>query len=98
MITRYVFVRLLPDHQGEASAIAAYTREALSGLPQIRSLEVGRPADAHAAKGWDLSIAVTFDDLEAVEAYRIHPVHRAYVDDYLKPRMKVIKAWNFDLV
>ena len=38
-----------------------------------------------------------FESLDAVEPYRIHPDHRSYVDDFLKPRLAVIKAWNFKL-
>ena len=34
--------------------------------------------------------------LEDVDPYREHPVHRSYVDDFLKPRLAVLKAWNFE--
>jgi len=98
MIARYVFLRLTPEYRGDAVAdIAAHSRRVLASLPHVKTLHVGQPADGHAGKGWDLSIALTFEDLEAVEAYRVHPEHRRYVDDYLKPRLQVIKAWNFDI-
>ena len=32
-----------------------------------------------------------------IEPYRVHPDHRAYVDEFLKPRMEIIKAWNFEV-
>ncbi|HUH02496.1 MAG TPA: Dabb family protein [Kofleriaceae bacterium] len=97
-IDRYVFVKLAAEAATPASReeIAAYTREALGALPGVQAVRVGVPADAAATASWDLSIVVTFARIEDVEPYRVHPLHRAYVDEYLAPRTVVIKAWNFD--
>lgn len=95
MIDRYVFVRLEKEHASERDAIAAHSAEVLGKLPGVLQVSVGTPADEHAGAAWDLSIAVRFASLEDVEAYRVHPAHRRYVDEYLRPRMQVIKAWNF---
>lgn len=94
-IERYVYVRLSEQYTAEREDVAAHTRKVLAALPQVLSVSVGIPADDHADKAWDLSIALRFASLADVEAYRVHPDHRRYVDDYLRPRMKVIKAWNF---
>ncbi len=32
-----------------------------------------------------MSLSVTFDDLEALERYLIHPVHRRVVAEHLEP-------------
>ena len=99
MIERYVFLKLDDSHataQGRAT-VAAETRQRLADLPGVRGLRVGLPADDRAAQAWDLSIAVVFDDLEAVETYRVHPDHRAYVDASLRPMLAKITAWNFEL-
>ncbi len=98
MIARYAFVRLDERHRGAAALeVAEVAQASLASLPQVRGVQVGVPADDHSAKGWDLSIALTFDTLEALEDVRAHPDYRAYADGYLAPRTHVIKAWNFDL-
>ena len=95
MIERYVYIRLKPEHTGERETIAARARELLPRLPGVVSAAVGLPADEHADKAWDLGFAVRFQSIDDVEGYRTHPEHRQFVDDYLQPRTKVIKAWNF---
>lgn len=97
MIERIVLFKLKDEFcTDEArSEIAKHTREALSVLPGVKSISVGVPADAPSEKSWDLSIVLGFETLEAIDGYREHPDHRAYVDDYMRPRMEVIKAWNF---
>lgn len=99
MIDRYVFVKLEDEYaNGAARAeIAAHSRQALAALPGVVRVTVGTPADEAAVKSWDLSIVVRFARIEDVEPYRIHPEHRRYVDEYLAPRMQVIKAWNFQV-
>ncbi len=70
-------------------------RRALACIPSIASFEVGAPADAHAEAAWDICLRVRFASIDDVEPYRLHPAHRAFVDEFLKPRVEVIKAWNF---
>lgn len=98
MITRYVFVKLGDEYADEAgrAAVARETREQLAAIPGPTGVTVGTPASAHDASKWDLSIAVSFERLADIEPYRVHPAHRRYVDEYLRPRMVVIKAWNFE--
>jgi len=99
MIERYVFLKLKDaDSTSDGRReVIDHTREVLPKIPGVRSVAVGEPADGHAVASWDVSIVVRFDKIEDVEPYRLHPDHRAYVDTFLKPRLEVIKAWNFDL-
>lgn len=99
MIERIVLIKLNDEHAHDAgrAAVAARSREILSALPDVTAVAVGVPADEPSLKSWDLSLTLRFESLEAVEAYRVHPSHRAYVDEYLKPRLLLIKAWNFDI-
>ena len=99
MIERYVFLKLKDAHSTSAGRreVIEHTREALPKIPGVRGVAVGEPADGHAVASWDVSIVVRFDKIEDVEPYRVHPDHRAYVDEFLKPRLEVIKAWNFDV-
>lgn len=98
MVGRYVFIRLKPQFRGEElGETVRHSRAVLESLPQVIRVDVGTAADVHAQKGWDISLALTFEDLAAVEAYRAHPAHRAYVDTFLRPRLEVLKAWNFTI-
>lgn len=97
MIDRIVLFKLKDDYANDAARaeIAAHSRAVLEKLSQVRSVSVGEPADEAAGQSWDISLVVVLDDLEAVAAYNVDPDHRAYVDDYMIPRVEVRKAWNF---
>lgn len=97
MVQRIVLFKLKDEFCNDAarSEIAAYTREVFTALEGVRSAHVGVPADAPSEKSWDLSIVLQFDSIDAVKRYAVDPDHRAYVDDYIRPRMEVVKAWNF---
>jgi hypothetical protein len=99
MILRTVFVKLHDEWstaRGRTTVIAQ-TREALQAIPGTIELVVGTPADGHSTAAWDLCIQIRFDDLNAAQKFADHPLHRAHIDDFLKPKMVVIKAWNFEI-
>jgi hypothetical protein len=98
MIERYVFIKLTDDHSTPEGrrAVIDHTRATLPDVPGTAGVTVGAPADESAEAAWDVSIVVRFASLADVEPYRTHPAHRAYVDEFLRPRMAVIKAWSFD--
>ena len=96
MIERYVFIKLAegrstPDGRAE---VVAEAERVLPGLPGVVSVRIGTPADEHAQRAWDVSLVLEFSSLEDEGAYRAHPEHRRFVDEFLAPRMAVIKAWN----
>jgi hypothetical protein len=98
MIERYVFIKLNAEYASEHGRRAVVDRtRALAALPGVLELRVGVPTEAAGSKSWDVSIAVRFADVAAFERYRLDPDHRAYVDEFLAPRLEVIKAWNFEL-
>ena len=97
MVERLVLVKLdnanaTPEGRKE---IAEHTKHVLADLPGVKEVRVCGPADDRTATSWDLAIKVQFDDVSAVEPYLAHPTHRAYVDEYLGPKMVTIKGWNF---
>ena len=99
MIERYVFIKLKDAHAtttGKADVVEE-TKAKLPGLPGVLSVTVGTPADEATQSSWDVSIVVRFAKIEEVENYRVHPVHRDYVDNFLRPQMESIKAWNFEV-
>lgn len=98
MIERIVLFKLKDAHANDAARreVAAHSRDALEKVPGVRGVSVGVPADEASAKSWDLSIVVRFDAMDDVAPYLAHPDHRRYVDEYMRPRMEVVKAWNFE--
>jgi len=96
MIERIAFLKLAPAHVAERDAIARRAMEVLRPLPTLAALSVGVAADTGAA--WDLVVTATFADADAAAAYRAHPVHRDFVDNFVAPRCTARKAWSFESV
>jgi len=97
MVQRIVLIKLDDPFTEPAarSEIAEYSRKEIARVPGVRDVTVGISADEATEGDWDLSLVVHFDRIEDVAPYGAHPVHRAYVDDYLRPKLAFIKAWNF---
>lgn len=97
MVERLVLVKLdnanaTPDGRRE---IADYSERVLADVPGVKEVHVCAPADDRTAASWDLALKVRFDRVEDIEPYLAHPAHRAYVDEYLSPKMVTIRGWNF---
>jgi hypothetical protein len=97
VIDRIVLIKLKDEYATNAGReeVRQRTLTDLNGLPQIRGLKVGLPADPSSLESWDISILLQFESMDEVQAYLPHPDHRRYVDEFLRPRMDCIKAWNF---
>ncbi len=98
MFDRFVFVKLKDqwaNDDGVAEFIAE-SRRVLPGIPGVLRVRAGRPADAHAGKGWDACLVLGFASLEAIETYRVHPDHQAFLDEFLGPRVEAKRVWNFE--
>ena len=98
MITRTVLVKLNDEWATPAgrAAVATHSAKALSAIPGVTHAEALVPADEASLASWDVMFTVRFEDLAAVEPYRIHPLHTAFLNDYLNPKAVVKKAWNWN--
>jgi len=97
-IARHVYIRLKSEHQNEAGRAAlAEASRVLAEVPGVESLSVLMPADKQALDAWDACLVLRFAGLDAVAGYREHPDHRRFVDEFLRERAAVLKAWNFEL-
>ena len=97
MITRTVLVKLNDEWssvEGRAE-IAAYSEQALADIPGVVSAQALVPSDDASLASWDLIFLVQFASMDDVEPYRVHPLHTAYLSDYLNPKAAVKKAWNW---
>jgi len=98
VIERVVLIKLKPEYANDEqrAAIAGATATTLRDAAGVRALRVCTAADARTRREWDVCIEVVLDDLDAVERYRVDPVHRAYADVFLKPLMDRIRVFNFE--
>jgi hypothetical protein len=94
---RVVLVKLKKEHAnpGARAEIAARALADLGGLPGVVSVTAGGPGDAACEASWDVNITVRCATLDDFAAYRAHPDHRRFADEYLAPRAEVRKAWTF---
>ncbi len=98
MFDRFVFVKFKDqwaNDQGVAEFVAE-SRRVLPKIPGVLRVRAGRPADAHAGKGWDVCLVLGFASLEDIEVYRVHPDHTAFLETFLAPRVEAKRVWNFE--
>jgi hypothetical protein len=99
MIERIVLLKL-KDEQATPELIAevaSYSREVLRRLPGVLECHVGVAAEDRTSSSWHLALVLRFASVEDLEPYAMHPDHRAYVDEYLQPRLESITAYNFEV-
>lgn len=97
VIERVVLIKLAPEYAGQRADVAAATREVLGTAPGVLSLRIGMPADDRTGRECDLSLHLRFADMDAVERYREHEIHRKYVDVFLRPMLDRIRVYNFEI-
>jgi Stress responsive A/B Barrel Domain len=100
MIERHVLIKLKTEQCNDKARreIAEATLKALRAIPQVRSVSVGVPADEHATAAWDLSLVVHLNSLADVQPYMDDAGHQRFTHEYLRPRVEVVKHWNFEPV
>ncbi len=64
--------------EGEVDDLIESLRALDGVVPEIRELEVGRDI-VRSERSFDLALYSTFDDLEAMQRYQVHPDHQAVV-------------------
>ena len=98
MIERVHLVKLKAEHATARGRreIIDHALAVLPAVPGVRGVTAGAPADPDAEQSWDLFIVVRFAAIGDIAAYRVHPEHRRFVDEFLAPRVDVKKGWNFD--
>ena len=97
MIQRIILLKLNKEFATDSgrAAVIDHSRKVLTALPGVLRAEIGSPADETSAESWDISMVLNFASTDDLEPFRVHPEHRSYVDDYVKPKLALIKAWNF---
>lgn len=97
MVRRIVLIKLKEPWANDAGRRETARRVAadLGAVEEVGTAEVLLPLGGKSGKDWDLCLVVTFATEDAVAGYVDDPAHRRLVDEFLRPRLEVIKAWNF---
>jgi Stress responsive A/B Barrel Domain len=96
MLRHVVSIRLREDApEGSLDKLIDALNALPSRIQEIRGFQVGRdvvrgPRSAHVV------LIADFDDLDALDRYRVHPEHRHVVDTYIKPQLEHITAVDFE--
>ena len=99
MIERIVLLKLKEGLAGPETCeeVAEHSRRVLPNLPGVLEAHVGVAADDRTAETWDLSLVLRFESLDHIPPYAAHPDHRSYVDEYLRPIIDSLVAYNFEV-
>lgn len=82
MITHIVLYRLKDGSEQSRKALVERFLSMRGKIPQLRSLDAGSDL-VNSARSYDVALVCTYDSLEDLEAYRVHPVHLP-VMEYVK--------------
>ena len=99
MIERIVLLRLTDEHASPESLreVVEHSMQVLPGLPGVLACHVGLASDERTFDDWHVSLVLRFASADDIPPYAVHPAHRAYVDQFLRPKLESIAAFNFEV-
>lgn len=99
MIKRVVLLKLTEEYANTAGRdkVARHAQRVLPLLPGVVRVEVGQVAivDDAPPPEWDVTLMVELERIEDYPRYRDDPDHRAFLDEFLKPRTVARASQNF---
>ena len=99
MLVHSVYFWLKSDLSDAQRAEFATALKALGDIPNLAAFYVGTPADVAdrpvVDKTFDYSITGVFENLEAHNAYQVHPLHLAFVAQG-KPKWVRLQVYDSD--
>jgi hypothetical protein len=78
MLKHLVLFKLHTQHQSRGPELVDKLNKLNGIIPSLISLHAGIDV-LHSPASWDLGLIAEFEDLDALEAYRIHPEHQKVV-------------------
>ena len=80
MLCHLVFYQMKNGTNGaDADRLIREARERLPKLPGVLNLKAGKNIDSSGKH--QVALSMDFADVETLEVYRVHPDHRAFVND-----------------
>ncbi len=96
MIRHVVLIRFRDDSPETAiDDLVAGLKALPPKVPEIKSYEVGVDI-AHGQNSAQVCLVSDFEDMDALERYRIHPDHREVVDRLILPYLNEITAADYE--
>lgn len=78
MITHIVLFKLKDRSPESVAATAKVLRDLEGKIPELLTIEVGIDV-LHSERSYDIALHTTFDSLEALNAYQVHPEHKKVI-------------------
>jgi len=99
MIERIVLLKLQEEFATEEALaeLVERSRDVMPKLPGVVGCSVGLAADEKSGDQWHISLVVRFASLDDLPLFADHPDHRSYVDEFIRPRLASIAAYNFEV-
>jgi len=78
MITHIVLFKLKDRSPASVAATAQVLRDLEGRIPEMKSIAVGIDV-LHSERSYDIALTTTFDSLEGLSAYQVHPEHKKVI-------------------
>ena len=85
MLTHHVLFWLKADTTEEQKKAFRGGLESLKEVEIIKSFYIGTPAPIERAvvdTSYTFSLLIVFDDLAGHDVYQVHPIHKAFLDEF----------------
>ena len=94
MICHLVFYRTKQGlNEQDEIRLMEEARRRLPKVPGVMNLKVGRSLGG-TDQGFTIALAMDFTDVDALEAYRVHPDHQKFVTKIAEPLLE--NVWRYD--
>ena len=95
MFTHVVFFKLKDKNKENIERAKEILMRVDGNVPTLRSIKVGVDV-VNSARSYDLALIATFDSIEGMNEYQVHPVHVDEVLANLKPMLESSAAVDFE--
>lgn len=93
MITHHVLFWLKADTTEAQKTAFKASLKTLENIEVVKTFHVGTPAPIERAvvdTTYTFSLLLTFDDLAAHDVYQVHPLHKAFLDEFRETFERVV--------
>jgi hypothetical protein len=93
MLTHHVLFWLKPDTSEEKKQAFRMGLESLRPIESVKSMYIGTPSSIDRPvvdTTYTFSLLILFDDLPGHDAYQVHPLHKAFLEEFRSLFEKVI--------
>src|SRR5690606_13504305 len=97
MITHVVFFWLNETNQDQQAKLLEGAAS-LATIPGVIGFRSGIPIPSDRPvvdSSYSVGISMSFQDQEAADAYQDHPVHEAFIEQYVKPMVAKVVVYDF---